>query len=35
MTEILTEEGKLLCGFKSPIDYEREYRAGPTMGLAA
>ncbi|MFC9248948.1 DDE-type integrase/transposase/recombinase [Streptomyces sp. NPDC057136] len=24
-----------VCGFKSPIDYEREYWAGPTAGLAA
>ncbi|MFI8101291.1 IS3 family transposase [Streptomyces sp. NPDC086023] len=24
-----------VCGFKSPIDYEREYWAGLTMGLAA
>ncbi|MEU8718562.1 integrase core domain-containing protein [Streptomyces sp. NPDC048663] len=23
------------CGFKSPIDYERDYRATPTEGLAA
>ncbi|WP_218109139.1 integrase core domain-containing protein [Streptomyces agglomeratus] len=24
-----------VCGFKSPIDYENEYRAGLTVGLAA
>ncbi|WKX68590.1 IS3 family transposase [Streptomyces sp. XD-27] len=24
-----------MCGFKSPIDYEHEYLANPTMGLAA
>ncbi|MFI6937423.1 integrase core domain-containing protein, partial [Streptomyces sp. NPDC050287] len=24
-----------VCGFKSPIDYEREYWVGLTMGLAA
>ncbi|WP_151898139.1 integrase core domain-containing protein [Streptomyces sp. C8S0] len=24
-----------VCGFKSPIDYENEHRAGLTMGLAA
>ncbi|MFI8786432.1 IS3 family transposase [Streptomyces sp. NPDC055105] len=24
-----------ICGFKSPIDYEREHRTGLTVGLAA
>ncbi|MGW6145141.1 integrase core domain-containing protein [Streptomyces sp. NPDC055140] len=24
-----------ICGFKSPIDYEREHRTGLTMGLTA